>query len=151
MPQSTPARRRTEATRDFRRAWKLLGRLEARLGRLRANEARRLRQLAEASVVDTARRAGQLESARADIVRVEGYLTELSDLIAVTARARSGQTVKDMAHAIAIAIHDEAAAAGPSSIDATPLRWANSMARRRAEVPGARRAASRTRTVDSGD
>jgi len=47
------------ATKAFERAWKLLGRLEKRLAAARKDEAKRRRQLADATGPDVARRGGQ--------------------------------------------------------------------------------------------
>ena len=109
MAKSSAKRRHDEAERTFRRAWKLLDRIEKRLERARAEEQKRLRQYGDGTGPDSARRAAQLEAARAEIGQIEGLLTELSELISSNARASAGQTVKDMAASVAAEIRDEAA------------------------------------------
>ena len=118
------------ATKAFERAWKLLGRLEDRLTAARADEARRRRQLAEATGSDVARRQAQLEAAVAAAERAAALLTELSELIAANARAQAGQIVMDVAHDAARAVKAEeqartaalATGPGPSSGPARPGR-----------------------------
>ena len=66
---------------------------------------------------DAARRASQLQIAQAKVIAIESLLTELSDLIARHARATSGQTVQDVATAVAAEIKDEAAG-GSRAVDA---------------------------------
>ena len=109
MAKPTAKRRHDEAESAFRKAWQLLGRIERRLERARAQERKRLAQLGDGSGPDAPRRSAQLEEARAEIAQIEGLLTELSELIAGNARASSGQTVKDMANSVAAEIKDEAA------------------------------------------
>jgi chemotaxis protein histidine kinase CheA len=117
------------ATKAFERAWKLLGKLENRLTAARADEARRRRQLAEATGPDLERRKGQLDAAIANAAKAAGLLTELSELIAANARAQARQTVSDVAHEAAQAVRAEAqaktratAAAGATSPAARPRR-----------------------------
>ena len=109
MGKSPAARRHDEADKAFRRAWKLLDRIERRLERARAKERKRLRQLGDGTGPDAAKRAAQLEVARSEITQIESLLTELSGLISANARASSGQTVKDLAVSVAAEIKDEAA------------------------------------------
>lgn len=109
MAKPIAKRRHDEAERAFRKAWKLLDRIEKRLERARAQERKRLTQLGDGTGKDAARRSAQLEAARAEIAQIEGLLTELSELIAANARASSGQTVKDVAAIVAAEIKDEAA------------------------------------------
>ena len=109
MAKPIAKRRHDEAERAFRKAWKLLDRIEKRLERARAQERKRLTQLGDGTGKDAARRSAQLDAARAEIAQIEGLLTELSGLIAANARASSGQTVKDMAALVAAEIKDEAA------------------------------------------
>jgi hypothetical protein len=109
MAKPIAKRRHDEAERAFRKAWKLLDRIEKRLERARAQERKRLTQLGDGTGKDAARRSAQLEAARAEIAQIEGLLTELSDLIATNARASSGQTVKDVAAIVAAEIKNEAA------------------------------------------
>jgi hypothetical protein len=111
MVRSGAKQPRDEAEQAFRKAWKLLGRLEKRLIKAREAEARRSEQLARASGPKAVKRSTQLDAARAEIAQVEGLLTELSELITQNARASSGQTVKDMASSVAAEIKDEAAEA----------------------------------------
>jgi len=98
------------ATKAFERAWKLLGKLEKRLTAARAEEARRRRQLAEATGPDVERRQGQLEAAISNAAKASSLLTELSELIAANARAQARQTVSDVAHEAAQAVRAEAQA-----------------------------------------
>lgn len=109
MAKPIAKRRHDEAERAFRKAWKLLDRIERRLERARAEERKRVIQLGDGTGADASRRSAQLEAARAEIAQIEGLLTELSELITHNARASSGQTVKDMAHSVAAEIKDEAA------------------------------------------
>jgi len=109
MGKTAAKRRHDEAEEAFRRAWKLLDRIERRLERARAEEVKRLRQLGDGSGRKAAKRAAQLEAARSEITQIEGLMTELSELIAANARASSGQTVKDLATSVAAEIKDEAA------------------------------------------
>ena len=109
MAKPIAKRRHDEAERAFRKAWKLLDRIERRLERARAEERKRVVQLGDGTGLDAPRRSAQLEAARAEIAQIEGLLTELSELITHNARASSGQTVKDMAHSVAAEIKDEAA------------------------------------------
>ena len=113
MPKSMTKRRPDEASQAFRKAWKLLGRLERRLEVARAEEHKRIGQLGEGTGPKAVKRSAQLEEARAEIAQVEGLLSELSELIASNARAQSGQTVKDLAKDVAASIRDEAASAAP--------------------------------------
>jgi len=94
--------------RAFRKAWKLLGRLERRLVAARDEEAKRLRQLGDGSSANIARRSSQLDAAQAEIVEIEGLLTELSELIASNARARSGRVVAEVANEAAAAVREAA-------------------------------------------
>jgi hypothetical protein len=107
----TTKRRTDQAGRAFRKAWKLLGRLERRLGSARAEEHKRISQLGDRTGPKAARRTTQLEAARAEIAQVEGLLSELSELIAANARAQSGQTVKDLANDAAASVREEAVSA----------------------------------------
>lgn len=109
MAKPIAKRRHDEAERAFRKAWKLLDRIERRLERARAQERKRLGQLADGAGREAPRRLAQLAAARTEIAQIEGLLTELSELIAGNARASSGQTVKDMAASVAAEIKDEAA------------------------------------------
>jgi hypothetical protein len=102
---------RNEAERAFRKAWKLLGRLEKQLNQAREAETRRAEQLARASGDKAVKRSAQLDEARAEIARIEGLLTELSELITVRGRSSAGQTVRDVANSVAAEIRDEAAEA----------------------------------------
>jgi hypothetical protein len=115
MPKSTTKRRPDEAGRAFRKAWKLLGRLERRLEVARAEELKRIGQLGDGTGPKAVRRSAQLEGARAEIAQVEGLLSELCELIASNARAQSGQTVKDLVNDAAASIRDEAASAVPQA------------------------------------
>ena len=126
MGKSPAERRHDEADKAFRRAWKLLDRIERRLERARKEERKRLRQLGDGSGPDAAKRAAQLEAARSEITQIEGLLTELSGLISANARASSGQTVKDLATSVAAEIKDEAAE--PPTL---PTRRRNRQHRRR--------------------
>jgi hypothetical protein len=107
----TTKRRPDKAGRAFRKAWKLLGRLERRLGIARAEEHKRIGQLGDGTGPEAVRRTAQLEAARAEIAQVEGLLSELSELIAANARAQSGQTVKDLANDAAASVREEAVSA----------------------------------------
>jgi chemotaxis protein histidine kinase CheA len=98
------------ATKAFQRAWKLLGKLERRLTAARAEEAKRRRQLAEATGPDLERRQVQLDAAVASAAKAAALLTELSELIAANARAQARQTVSDVAHEAAQAVRAEAKA-----------------------------------------
>jgi hypothetical protein len=109
MAKPIAKRRHDQAERAFRKAWKLLDRIERRLERARAEERKRVTQLGDGTGPDAPRRSAQLAAARAEIAQIEGLLTELSELITHNARASSGQTVKDMAHSVAAEIKDEAA------------------------------------------
>ncbi len=109
MAKTIAKRRHDEAERAFRKAWKLLDRIERRLERARAEERKRVTQLGDGTGAGAPRRLAQLMAARAEIAQIEGLLTELSELITRNARASSGQTVKDMAHSVAAEIKDEAA------------------------------------------
>src|SRR4029077_10617398 len=82
-----------------------------RLEEARAEERKRVRQVGDGTGPDAARRVSQLQIARAEVIAIESLLTELSDLIARHARATSGQTVQDVATAVAAEIKDEAAEA----------------------------------------
>jgi hypothetical protein len=95
------------ATKAFKRAWKLLGRLEKRLAAARADESKRRRQLLEATGDERTRRQGQLDAAVARAGQAATLLTELSEMIAANARAQAGQTVSDIAHEAAEAIRAE--------------------------------------------
>lgn len=132
MPKSTTKRRPGEAGRTFRKAWKLLGRLERLLAVARAQEHKRTDQLGDGTGSKATRRSAQLEEARAEIAQVEGLLSELSELIASNARAQSGQTVKDLANEVAASIRDEAASAVPQAQVATTRRT-----RKPTSAPGA--------------
>ena len=103
------------ATRAFERAWKLLGRLERELDRARKDEAKRRRQLESATGEEVVRRQAQLDEAIARGDQAAALLTELSELIAANARARGGQTVRDMAHEAAEAVRSEEQARPPVS------------------------------------
>jgi hypothetical protein len=103
------------ATRAFKRAWKLLGRLERELDRARKDEAKRRRQLESATGDEVVRRQAQLDEAIARGDQAAALLTELSELIAANARARGGQTVRDMAHEAAEAVRSEEQARPPAS------------------------------------
>ena len=99
-----------QATKAFKRAWRLLGRLERKLGRAQKDVARRRRQLAEATGPDVARRQSQLDAALAREDEIAGLLTELTELIAANAHAQARQTVSDIAHEAALAVKSEAQA-----------------------------------------
>lgn len=105
--------------RAFKKAWKLLGRLERRLQVARAEEEKRARQLGDATGKDAAKRSTQLGAAQAEVAEVEGLLTELSELIASNARAQAGQVVKDMAHEGATAVRE---AAETELVEPKPVR-----------------------------
>lgn len=109
MAKSGAKRRRSTADAAFRRAWKLLGRLERRLERARTEEAKRTRQQATAKGDAIAKRAAQLTAAHAEVTEIEGLLTELSELIVANARAQAGQVVKDVVHEAAGAVRAAAA------------------------------------------
>jgi hypothetical protein len=145
LPMAKPIakRRHDEAERAFRKAWKLLDRIERRLERARAEERKRVTQLGDGMGPDAPRRSAQLEAARAEIAQIEGLLTELSELITRNARASSGQTVKDMAHSVAAEIKDEAAE--PPQL---PARSRNRHHRPRRKPAGAD-AASASASADS--
>ena len=113
MAKADAKQRRNTADTAFRRAWKLLGRLERRLDRARTEEAKRTRQQASATGDAVARRAAQLSAAHAEVAEIETLLTELSELIVANARAQAGQVVKDVAHEAAGAVR--AAASQPAS------------------------------------
>ncbi len=113
MAKADAKRRRNTADTAFRRAWKLLGRLERRLERARTEAAKRTRQQASASGDAVARRAAQLSAAHAEVAEIETLLSELSELIVANARAQAGQVVKDVAHEAAGAVR--AAASQPAS------------------------------------
>ena len=119
MAKSRTKRGQDEASRAFKKAWKLLGRLERRLQVARAEEEKRARQLVDATGKDVAKRSTQLEAAQAEVAEVEGLLTELSELIASNARARAGQVVKDVAHEAAAAVRE---AAVTESVEPKPVR-----------------------------
>ena len=51
MAKKGSKRRASDADRAFRKAWKLLGRLEGRLERARSDEAKRVRQLGDGTEV----------------------------------------------------------------------------------------------------
>ena len=118
---------RNEADRDFRRAWKLLGRLERRLVAARAEEERRTRQLGDGTGPKTAKRLSQLEAAQSEIAEIEGLLTELTDLIAATNQAQSGQLVQDVAREVAASIRADAAAEPDGWPDGTPTNGRGSI------------------------
>ena len=127
MAKSVAKRERDEADRAFRKAWKMLDRIERRLETARVEEGKRARQLGDGSGPDAPKRTTQLEAARADVGRVEASLTELSELIAAHARAQSGTTVKDISREVAASIKEDAAAAP----DPTPVRERSAAAQRR--------------------
>jgi hypothetical protein len=109
MAKSKTKQRQSAVGRAFKRAWKLLGRLERRLQLARTEEQKRTRQLGDAAGKKVAKRSTQLGVAQAEVAQVEGLLTELSELIAANARAQAGQVVKDVAHGAAGAVRDAAA------------------------------------------
>jgi hypothetical protein len=109
MAKPIEKRRHDEAERAFRKAWKLLDRIERRLERARAEERKRIVQLGDGTGPHSPRRAAQLAAARAEVAQIEGLLTELTELITHNARGSSGQTVKDISHSVAAEIKDEAA------------------------------------------
>lgn len=115
MAKADAKRRRNTADTAFRRAWKLLGRLERRLERARTEAAKRTRQQASASGDAVARRAAQLSAAHAEVAEIETLLTELSELIVANARAQAGQVVKDVAHEAAGAVRAAASQPAPRS------------------------------------
>ncbi len=119
MAKSRTKRGQDETSRAFKKAWKLLGRLERRLQVARAEEEKRVRQLGDAAGKDAAKRSTQLEAARTEVAEVEGLLTELSELIASNARARAGQVAKDVAHEAAAAVRE---AAVTESVEPKPVR-----------------------------
>ena len=125
---------RNEADRAFRKAWKLLGRLERRLVAARADEERRTRQLGDGSGPKTAKRLTQLEAAQSEIAEIEGLLTELTELIASTTQAQSGQLVQDVAREVAASIRADAAAEPDGWPDGTPTNGRGSI-RGRAPKP----------------
>ncbi len=110
---------KSAVSRAFKKAWKLLGRLERRLQVARAEEEKRARQLGDATGKDATKRSTQLEAARTEVAEVEGLLTELSELIASNARAQAGQVVKDVAHEAATAVRE---AAVTESVEPQPVR-----------------------------
>lgn len=125
---TTPAKHhRDEADRAFRKAWKLLGRLERRLVVARAEEERRTRQLGDGTGRKTARRLAQLEAAQTEIAEIEGLLTELTELIAATTQTRSGQLVQDVAREVAASIRADAAAEPDGWPDGTPTNGRGSI------------------------
>jgi hypothetical protein len=126
MAKSAAKREYDAADRAFRKAWKLLDRIERRLAAARADERRRLHQLGDGKGADAARRAAQLEAARAAVAGTEAVLTELSELIAAHSRAQSGTTVMDISREVAASIKEDAAEAP----DPTPVRDRNPAARR---------------------
>lgn len=109
MAKSTMKQRQSAVGRAFKKAWKLLGRLERRLQLARTEEEKRTRQLRDAAGKKAAKRSTQLGAAQAEVAQVEGLLTELSELIASNARAQAGQVVKDVAHEAAGAVREAAA------------------------------------------
>jgi hypothetical protein len=119
MAKSTTKRRQSAASRAFKKAWKLLGRLERRLQLARIKEEKRLHQLGDATGEKAAKRSTQLGVAQAEVAEVEGLLTELSELIASNARAQAGQVVKDVAHEAAGAVRE---AAATESVKPKPVR-----------------------------
>lgn len=119
MAKSTTKQRRSAVGRAFKKAWKLLGRLERRLQLARTEEEKRARQLGDAAGKKAAKRSTQLGAAQAEVAQVEGLLTELSELIAANARAQAGQVVKDVAHEAAGAVRETA---GAVSVEPKPVR-----------------------------
>ena len=119
MAKSTTKRRQSSVSGAFKKAWKLLGRLERRLQLARTEEDKRARQLVDATGKDVAKRSTQLGAAQAEVAEVEGLLTELSELIASNARAQAGQVVKDVAHEAATAVRE---AAVTESVTPKPVR-----------------------------
>jgi len=111
------------ATKAFKRAWKLLGRLEKRLAAARADESKRRHQLLEATGAERTRRQGQLDAAIAKAGQAATLLTELSEMIAANARAQARQTVSDIAHEAAEAIRAEerAKSAALAEVPAKPI------------------------------
>ena len=110
MAKSATKRRnpsKRSATTAFKRAWKLLGKLERQLTAARAEETKRRRQLVLAGGPDIARRQKQLEAATARAETTMGLLTELSDMIAANAHPQGSQVVSDVAHEAAQAIRAE--------------------------------------------
>ena len=128
MAKSDAKRRRNTADAAFRRAWKLLGRLERRLERARAEAAKRTRQQATATGDAVAKRAAQLTAAHAEVAQIETLLTELSELIVANARAQASQVVKDVAHEAAGAVR----AAASQSATPPPKRATSDRATGRA-------------------
>ncbi len=122
---------RDEADRAFRKAWKLLGRLERRLVAARAEEERRTRQLGDGTGKKTAKRLTQLEAAQSEIAEIEGLLTELSELIASTSQTQSGRLVQDVAREVAASIKADAAAEPDGWPDGTPTNGRGSIRGRR--------------------
>lgn len=117
---------RDDPDRAFRKAWKLLGRLERRLVAARSEEAKRLHQLGDGSGTKAAQRSAQLEAAQTRIAEIEGLLTELSELIASNARARSGRVVAEVANEAAIAVREAAIAdAAARATDIAPTAGAS--------------------------
>jgi len=119
MAKSTTKRRQSAASRAFKKAWKLLGRLERRLQLARTEEQKRTHQLGDATGKKAAKRSTQLGAAQAEVAEVEGLLTELSELIASNAQAQAGQVVKDVAHEAAGAVRE---AAATESVKPKPVR-----------------------------
>jgi septal ring-binding cell division protein DamX len=119
MAKSKTKQRQSAVGRAFKRAWKLLGRLERRLQLARIEEEKRTRQLGAAVGKKAAKRSTQLGVAQAEVAQVEGLLTELSELIAANARAQAEQVVKDVAHEAAGAVRD---AAATEPVEPKPVR-----------------------------
>ena len=113
--QPKPSKR--AATKAFERAWKLLGRLEMDVAEARAEEAKRRHQLLEASGDQLVRRQAQLDAAIWRGAEGAALLTELSELIAANARAKSSQTVSNIAHEAAEAIRADERAKSAALID----------------------------------
>jgi 4-hydroxyphenylpyruvate dioxygenase-like putative hemolysin len=113
--QPKPSKR--AATKAFERAWKLLGRLEMDVAEARAEEAKRRQQLLEASGDQLVRRQAQLDAAIWRGAEGAALLTELSELIAANARAKAGQTVRNIAHEAAEAIRAEERAKSAALVD----------------------------------
>ncbi|MGH2511775.1 MAG: hypothetical protein ACRDGQ_03710 [Candidatus Limnocylindrales bacterium] len=102
-----PSATKRGAANAFKRAWKLLTRLEAELDAARRQEAKRRRQVLTAAGDQLIRRQLQLDAAIARGERAAGLLTELSELIGANVRAQGRQTVRDIAHETAQAIKAE--------------------------------------------
>ena len=126
---------RDEADKAFRKAWKLLGRLERRLVAARAEEERRMRQLGDGTGRKTAKRLTQLEAAQSEIAEIEGLLTELTGPHRRHAQTRSGQLVQDVAREVAASIRADAAAEPDGWPDGTPTNGRGSIRGRAGPSP----------------